>query len=78
MEQELRHAVIGDKEIDAPIAIVIGDGNTQRFRRLVEAQLVRYFREVSMAIIMVDQHRNRWKIIRVAVASVPLAMLAAP
>ena len=29
VEQKFRGAVIGDKEIDAPVAIVIGDGNAQ-------------------------------------------------
>jgi hypothetical protein len=35
VEEKFRGTVIGDKEIDAPIAIVIGDGNALRFRRLV-------------------------------------------
>src|SRR6202044_1684450 len=61
-----------------PIAIVIGDGNAQRFRRLVEAQLVRDLGEVSVAIVVVNQHGYRWKMIRVAVASISLTMLAAP
>ena len=41
VKEELGHGIVRDKQIDAPVAIVIGDGHAQRFCRLVEPQFVR-------------------------------------
>ena len=78
MKEELRHGVVGDEKIDPSILVVVRDGYSKRLGRLVEPQFVRDLSKVTIAIIVIYQHRDRLKHIRMAVAPIAFAMLAAP
>jgi hypothetical protein len=58
--------------------IVIRDCKPERFGRLVETAIVSFFTENSISIVVVGQHRNRLKVVRMTIAAVALPMFAAP
>src|SRR6202021_4171180 len=78
MEQKFDHGVVGDEDVRVAVPVEIGDGNPERLGRFVEAQFMRLFGEGSVAIVVIDQHRDGWKDIGMTVATVALAMFAAP
>lgn len=78
VEEEFGRTVVGDKKVDAPVTVVVGNGNAQRFGGLVQAQLMRHLGEMAVAVVVVNEHRNGWKMIGVAVASIALTMLPTP
>src|SRR2546427_1944468 len=53
--KEFRHGIVGHKEIDMPVAVVIRNGYAQAFARLCQAKLIRNFGEVTVAIIVVNR-----------------------
>src|SRR5271170_1632955 len=78
MKEKFDHRVVGDEDVSMAVEVVVGDSDPQGFRRLIEAESVRFFGEGSISVIVVNQHRDGLEDVRMAVSTVTLPMLAAP
>ena len=78
MKEELGHRVIGDKNIHAPVVVVVGEGKPQGLGRLVEPQLMRNLGEIAVAVVVIHKQGDRLEDIGVANAAVSFAVLTAP
>src|ERR1700741_4519583 len=78
MEQELLHGVVGNKEINSSVAIIVGNGDAQGFGRFIEPQLMRYFGEMPVTIVMVNEHGNGFEYVWMTVIPIAFFVLAAP
>src|SRR4029077_19476186 len=76
--EELDHGVVGDKEIDVAIAIVVRQRNAESFASLRKANFLGDFGEMAVSIIVVDQGRNRLEDVGMAIGAVAFFVLAAP
>src|SRR5260370_40375406 len=76
--EEFGHGIVGHKEIDASVAVVIRDSYAQAFARLCHANLFRNFGEVTVAIIVVNQWRDGLEVVGMTVRAIAFLMFAAP
>ena len=76
--EELKHGIIGDRQVYFPVTVEVGDGNTKSLTRLAQAYLLAYFGKGAIPIIVVDQRADDGEDIRVAVGPITFAMFAAP
>ena len=66
VEEKLRHRVVGDVEVDASVAVVVRNGDAESFGRLVEPELMRNLGEMTVAVVVIHEHGDGLKDIRVA------------
>src|SRR5438034_10667791 len=59
--EEFDHRVVGNEEINMPVAIVIGESDTQALAGFCETDFLRDFREMAVAVVVVDEWRNGLK-----------------
>ena len=78
MKQKFEHGIVRDEQVYFPIAIAVGQCDTEAFSRFREADFFSYFSKVSIAVVMINERRNWFEIIRVAIRAVTFAMFAAP
>ena len=78
MKQEFLHQIVGNEQIDASVLLVIANGQAERLGRLVEAQLVRHFGKMAIAVIVIHKHRDRRKDIRMAITTIAFPVFATP
>ena len=78
MVEKFGHRIVGDKEVEAAVAVIICEGNPQTLARKPKAGFLRNFGKVSLAVVVVHQWRNRMETIRMAVRPVAFFALAAP
>src|SRR5262249_17760766 len=76
--EEFDHGIVGNEEIDATIAIVIGDSKAEALAGLGEAKFGSGFGEGAVAIVVVDERGDWLEEIRMAVGTVAFFVLAAP
>src|SRR5580704_18770988 len=76
--KEFGHGIVGNEEIDVPVAVVIRNSCAQAFARLCQSNLFGNLGEVTVAIIVVNQGRNRPEVVRMAVRAMTFFMFAAP
>jgi len=65
--EKFGHGIVGKKEIDASVAVVVGKRNAQSFAGNGEAGFLCDFREMPVAIVVVHQRGDGAKGIRMAV-----------
>ena len=76
--EKFDHGVVGDEEVNVAVAVVIGESDAQGFAGLREAVLLRDFRKVAVAIVVIDERRNGLKNVGVTIGAVALFVFAAP
>src|SRR5216683_204835 len=76
--KEFGHGVIGNKDVEMAVPIVIGESDAQSLAWLREACFLRNFSKVAIAIVVIYQWRNRAVCVRMAVRAVAFSSLAAP
>src|SRR5713226_1235981 len=72
------HRVVGDKQIDMSVAIEVRNGDAEALARFRKADFLRNLGEVAVAVIVVDQGRDRPKNVGMAVRTKTFFVLAAP
>src|SRR5712671_2488966 len=72
------YGVVGHKDVQMAVPIVIGESNAQPLARLRKAYFVRNFSEVAVAIVVIHQWGNRVISIRMAIRTVTFSALATP
>src|SRR6202158_6590235 len=72
------HGVVGDKDVEMAVPIVIRKSDAQTLARLREPYFARNFSEVAIPVVVIHQRRNRRVGIRLAIGTVAFSTLAAP
>ena len=78
MIEEFDHRVVGNEEINMAVAVVIGESDTQAFAAFCETDFLRDFREMAVAVVVVDERRNGLKDVRMTIGTVAFFVFAAP
>jgi len=75
--EKLLHRIVGDENIRVAIAVVVSDGNTQPFARLVESYLRGYLGKAPVTLIVINERNNWLKEVRMAIRAVPVPVFTA-
>ena len=77
--QEVGHPVVGDEDVHAAVAVVVGDGDSHPLAEgAVEADLVGDVGEGPVAVVAQEHVRQGLEDVRIAVDAVPALLPAAP
>src|ERR1035438_6812401 len=70
MKEKLGHGIIGNKDVGPTIAVVVGYSDSERLGRFCQTHLLCDLCKVAIAIIVVHQHGDRFKHIRMAISTI--------
>ena len=76
--EELDHGVVGNKEIDTTVVIIVRDGHAKSFPGFGETQLLCDLGECPIFFIVINKRGNGLEVIRMAIRPVAFFVLAAP
>ena len=78
MIKKFDHGVVGNEEINVPVAIVVRESDAEPFAGLGETDFLGNLGEVAVTVVVVDQRRNGLKNVRMTIGAVALFVFAAP